>query len=80
VGVVHDFALPFAPGVTRLLTQVFSLTRTFYLIRHADDRRNARLARFADLLVKGVRRQVQLLEAQARDAAAAPAQAISEKP
>lgn len=63
VGVVHDFSLPFAPGVQRILTDAVSLTRAFYLIRHADDARNARLARFAGLLAAGVRAEVVRLEA-----------------
>jgi len=62
VGVVHDFSLPFAPSVQRILTEAISLTRAFYLIRHADDARNQRLARFADLIVAGVRAEVARLE------------------
>ncbi len=63
VGVVHDFALPSASGVERVLPQSFGLTRSFYLIRHQDDRRVARLNRFADMLCRGLRREVQRLEA-----------------
>lgn len=62
VGVVHDFSLPFAPGVRRILTQQVSLTRAFYLIRHVDDAQNIRLARFADLLAAGLKAEVTLLE------------------
>ncbi|MCB2110812.1 MAG: LysR family transcriptional regulator [Defluviimonas sp.] len=65
VGIVHDFTLPAAPGVTRILTEAFSLTRSFYLIRHADDRRVERLNRFAALLAQGIRREVSRLEALA---------------
>ncbi|UWR24176.1 LysR family transcriptional regulator [Sulfitobacter sp. S190] len=65
VGVVHDFSLPFAPGVTRVLQDSVSLTRAFYLIRHADDAGNLRLARFADALAAGVRAEVGRLEAHA---------------
>ena len=54
-----------APGVTRILTEAFSLTRSFYLIRHADDRRVERLNRFAALLAQGIRREVSRLEALA---------------
>ncbi len=61
-GVVHDFALPFAPGVRRVLTDTFSLTRSFHLIRHADDRRVPRLERFARALVTGLKREVARLE------------------
>lgn len=63
VGVVHDFALPSAPEVSRILTEDVSLSRAFYLIRHEDDRRNARLRRFADRLCNGLRAEVARLEA-----------------
>lgn len=62
IGVVHDFALPAVPGVRRVLTADFSLTRTFYLIRHADDRRVVRIERFATALVAGLRQAVARLE------------------
>lgn len=62
LGVVHDFALPHAPDLCRVLVPAFSLTRAFYLVRHVDDLRNARLRRFADALVSGVRAQVAQLE------------------
>lgn len=63
VGIVHDFSLPTTPGVKRILTDQVSLSRAFYLIRHADDRRNLRLSRFADALAQGVRAEVIRLEA-----------------
>ena len=62
VGIVHDFALPSDPSVRRVLPELFSLTRGFHLIRHADDRRVERLNRFAAALSEGVRREVQRLE------------------
>lgn len=62
LGVVHDFALPFAPGVQRVLAEAFALTRTFHLIRHAGDRRVPRLERFARMLVVGLRREMARLE------------------
>lgn len=62
VGVVHDFSLPAAPGLVKVLTDQISLTRSFWLVRHADDGRGARLARFAELLVQGVRRELARLE------------------
>ncbi|PIE12766.1 MAG: LysR family transcriptional regulator [Rhodobacterales bacterium] len=62
VGVVHDFALPAVTGVRKILTDAFSLTRAFYLVRHEDDRRLERLNRFAALLADGVRREVARLE------------------
>lgn len=63
VGVVHDFSLPFAPELRRVLTGEVSLTRAFYLIRHVDDARNLRFARFADALSAGLREEVARLEA-----------------
>ena len=64
VGIVHDFALPFTPPVQRLLTREISLTRTFWLIRHADDRRSERLTRLAEALGQALKREVARLEAQ----------------
>ncbi|MBS0565288.1 MAG: LysR family transcriptional regulator [Proteobacteria bacterium] len=63
VAIVHDFAIPSAPGITTVLKDTFSLTRTFWLIRHLDDRRSERLNRFAEALAQGVRREVARLEA-----------------
>ena len=65
VGIVHDFALPFAPRVMKVLEDEISLTRSFYLIRHADDRRVERLNRFAADLMSGLRAEVAALEAEA---------------
>lgn len=64
VGIVHDFALPFAPGLRKVLADQVGLTRAFWLIRHEGDARAPRLNRFADLLAHGLRREVQRLEAQ----------------
>lgn len=66
VGVVHDFALPAAPGLVRVLADQVRLTRTFWLIRHADDHRTVRLNRFAGFLVDGVRAELARLETMAR--------------
>ncbi|PZQ99387.1 MAG: LysR family transcriptional regulator [Cereibacter sphaeroides] len=63
LGVVHDFALPAAPELVKVLTEDISLSRTFWLIRHADDRRMERMNRFAELLAQGVRKEVLRLEA-----------------
>lgn len=63
VGIVHDFALPSAPEITRILTDDVSLTRAFYLIRHEDDRRNIRLSRFATIFRTALRAEVASLEA-----------------
>jgi DNA-binding transcriptional LysR family regulator len=62
VGVVHDFALPFAPELRVILKDQISLKRSFYMIRHEDDRQNAKLARFAQSLADGVRQEVSRLE------------------
>lgn len=62
LGIVHDFALPAAPGLRKVLADEVSLTRSFYLVRHADDRRHARLNGFAELLAEGVRRELACLE------------------
>ena len=65
IAVVHDFAMSAAPGLVKVLPDQVSLTRSFYLIRHPDDRRVERLNRFAELLAQGVRREVARLEALA---------------
>lgn len=62
VGVVHDFALPSAPDLVRILPEKFSLRRSFYLIRHLDDRRVGRLNRFAEQLNREIRRELTHLE------------------
>jgi DNA-binding transcriptional LysR family regulator len=63
VGMVHDFAMPSAPELVKVLESEIALTRAFWLIRHADDRRVERLNRFADRLAHGLRREVARLEA-----------------
>ena len=64
LGVVHDFALPAAPELVRVIPEQISLTRAFWLIRHADDGRVERLNRFAALLTHGFRAEMARLEAQ----------------
>lgn len=63
--IVHDFAIPAYPDLQRVLTDEVSLRRTFYLIRHADDRRVARLNRFAEVLGQKLKREVAQLESLA---------------
>ena len=63
IGFMHDFTIPFGRGLSKVLEHEVSLTRSFYLIRHAEDRRLERLNRFADALGKGMRREVARLEA-----------------
>lgn len=62
VGIVHDFALPFAPELTRVLHDYVSLTRSFYLVRHASDRHSERLTRVSQLLLGALRAEIQRLE------------------
>ena len=62
VGIVHDFALPFAPDLRRILMDKVSLRRSFHLVRHADDARLERMNRFAALLSDGLRQEVARLE------------------
>ncbi len=61
VGMVHTFAMPFAPELVPVMPEV-RLTRAFWLIRHADDARSARLSGFAEALVAGLRAEVARLE------------------
>ena len=65
LGVVHDFALPAAPELRRVIPEQISLSRAFWLIRHADDGRVERLSRFAALLVAEFRAEMLRLEALA---------------
>lgn len=63
IGMVHGFAMPSAPRLRRVLPDDISLTRSFYMIRHADDRRLERMNRFAAALGEGLRHEVAKLEA-----------------
>lgn len=65
VGIMHDFAMPFFPGTRKLLTDQLSLTRAFYLVRPADDRRLDRLNRFAQSFCEAIRAEIARLEAEA---------------
>lgn len=62
LGIVHDFALPSAPGMVKILPDDISLNRSFYLVRHADDRRLERMNRFAVALADGLRQETARLE------------------
>jgi hypothetical protein len=57
VGIVHDFALPFAPELRRVLADGVSLRRAFYLVRHDADRRSERMARLSAAITKGCARR-----------------------
>ena len=61
-GIVHGFALPLAPDLLRLLPGQVALRRSFYLVRHADDRRLDRMNRLAAALAEGLRKEVARLE------------------
>jgi DNA-binding transcriptional LysR family regulator len=61
VGMVHAFAMPFAPELVAIVPEV-RLTRAFWLIRHEGDARSARLDRFAQSLSAGIRAEVARLE------------------
>ncbi len=61
-GIVHDFALPFAPELRRVLVDQVSLTRRFYLVRHLSDRQSDRLNRFAAALLTGLKSEVAHLQ------------------
>ena len=65
IAIVHDFAIPSAKGVERILAETFALSRAFWLIRHADDRRVDRMNRFAQVLVQGLRAEIARLESLA---------------
>ena len=62
IGVMHDFALPSAPELVKVLPARVQMTRAFWLIRHEGDARADRLNRFADLLAHGLRKEVLRLE------------------
>lgn len=72
VGIVHDFALPFAPELKQVLIDDIALKRSFYLVRHTSDRRSDRLTRFADALKRGMQDEVARLEHTARLTASPP--------
>ena len=62
LAIVHDFALPSAPELVRVLPDRVRLTRTFWLVTHAGPR-DARLERFTTLLRDGIRAEIARLEA-----------------
>ncbi|WP_342078905.1 LysR family transcriptional regulator [Yoonia sp. SS1-5] len=66
VGVVHDFVMPSAPELHQVLRDVFSLRRSFYLVRHSSDRHSDRLTRFSTALMQGMQAEVARLEQRAR--------------
>ncbi|MFN3273122.1 MAG: LysR family transcriptional regulator [Paracoccus sp. (in: a-proteobacteria)] len=73
LGIVHDFAIPFTPGLQVVLRDQIALRRSFWLIRHADDRNSRRLSLLAEALGGAVRAEVARLEAQL----SAPSQGVA---
>lgn len=65
LGVMHGFTMGAEGGLSRVLAGDWQLKRSFWLVRHADERRVRRLSRFADLLCEGLRAEIARLEAQA---------------
>ncbi len=61
LAVVHDFALPTAPELQRVLPDEVALTRTFWLVRHKGQR-DVRLDRVASLLRSGLQAEIARLE------------------
>ncbi|WP_282095581.1 LysR family transcriptional regulator [Epibacterium ulvae] len=61
--VAHDFCLPSHRMLRKILNDKISLTRSFHLVRHQGDQRSERINRFADALQKGIRDEVETLEA-----------------
>lgn len=64
LGIVHDFAIPFTPGLRIVLAHRIALRRSFWLVRHADDRNSRRLTLLADAVAGAIRAEVVRLEAQ----------------
>ena len=60
IGVIHDFVLPDASDLVPILSEKMRLTRSFWLIRHADDTRVSRLNRFAEALTVAMRAEMQV--------------------
>ncbi|MEM6635293.1 MAG: LysR family transcriptional regulator [Pseudomonadota bacterium] len=64
LGIMHDFAVPQIAGMQRLMTDQVGLRRSFYLVRHASDRGRARMTRFSEALIRGLRAEIARLERQ----------------
>lgn len=62
LAIVHDFALPSAPDLVRVLPGEVELRRTFWLVSH-DGPRDARIDRVSHLLGEGLRAEIARLEA-----------------
>lgn len=64
LGIVHDFALPFAPDLRIVLADRIALKRSFWLLRHSDDRASRRLSLLAEALAQALRAEIGRLESQ----------------
>ena len=65
VGIVHGFALPFAPELRPVLLDEVSLTRSFFVVRHTSDRHSERMKQFTTALVAGMKTEISRLETAA---------------
>tara|TARA_R110000868_G_scaffold213257_4_gene463271 strand:- start:5216 stop:6067 length:852 start_codon:yes stop_codon:yes gene_type:complete len=65
IGIIHDFSRRGYPGLVKVLPDVVSLKRSFYLVRHADDGRLERMNRFAALLAERLKAEIAHCEALA---------------
>ncbi|MEO0358733.1 MAG: LysR family transcriptional regulator [Pseudomonadota bacterium] len=61
IGVVHQFAMPFFPTL-RPIIGTPTLTRSFYMIRAAEDKKNQRLTTVAQLVLQNLRTEIARLE------------------
>lgn len=55
LGILHDFAARAHDDLVRVLPGHFRLERDYWLVRHQDDDRVARIARTADLIADGLK-------------------------
>ncbi len=62
VGVVHQFAMPHAPGLIPVLPEI-RFKRSFYLIRAKEDQKDERLNKIAEILRRAVIAQIAKAEA-----------------
>lgn len=63
-GIVHDFALPFLPNVTKVLQEQVHLQRAFFLVQHIEDAQGSRRAAFVRDLKKLMVLEIRRLEAR----------------
>ncbi len=65
IGIVHGFAMGQAPGMLKVFADRFTLKRSYFLVRHADDRKVDGLNRFAGRLVELLGAEIAEQEARA---------------